>query len=58
MGDLGLPSPPAEVKVGVEPGWVIVSWLGGSGVLQNLCPLVALVKLNLDHRCFISKWFL
>lgn len=21
MGDLGLPSPPAEVKLGVEPGW-------------------------------------
>lgn len=48
MGDLGLPSPPAEVKLGLEPGWgglawsraCVASWLwpqacmGGSGQAQ------------------------
>lgn len=43
MGDLGLPSPPAEVKLGVEPGWGgVLSWLGRSGTAQNMCGLVAL----------------
>lgn len=42
MGDLGLPSPPAEVKLGVEPGWggcVIAGevWHGPKRVASWLC---------------------
>lgn len=55
MGDLGLPSPPAEGKAGVGPGWGVISWLGRSGVVQTMGGLVALVKPSLYHRCFINQ---
>lgn len=67
MGDLGLPSPPAEVKLGVEPGWggcVIAGevwhgpkhvWSRGSVWIWHRPTWVALVEPNLYHRCFISK---